>query len=90
MADEAGGAHARSGALRAAAPQPELPILPTDRSGPMTEQWWIATDLFDHGGEVLDDWGPFPNMDLAIRVRTLVEALPENKSADRTFAVDKR
>jgi hypothetical protein len=54
------------------------------------EAWYIATDLFDHGGEVLDDWGPFPNMDLAIRVRTLIENLPENKSADRTFAVDKR
>jgi hypothetical protein len=48
--------------------------------------YYIATDLFDHGGEVYEKWGPFLTFDLAMRVRVLLEELPVNKG--RTFAID--
>lgn len=50
--------------------------------------YYLATDLFDHGGEIYGAWGPFPTFDLAIRVRVLVEDLPANKRRGLTFAID--
>jgi hypothetical protein len=52
--------------------------------------WWITTDFFRNGGEVYNEWGPFASQQMAMRVRDLIEDLPLNKQAGKTFAVDNR
>lgn len=58
----------------------------------MGSKWWIATDALARGGQKV--LGPFESQDLALDVRTFLEAVPRHKRPDgparlaETFWVD--